>query len=59
MNLNNVSFDYTGGDRGWVGDVPVTILSIEKAKKLNWESKITTEEAIRQTVRFLLQVDNK
>jgi len=30
-----------------------------KAKKLNWESKIRTEEAIRRTVRFLLQGDNE
>jgi len=59
MGLQNVKFEYTGGDRGWLGDVPVTILSIEKARKLNWKATITYKEAIKRTVRFLLQGDNK
>ena len=55
MNLKNVNYKFTGGDRGWVGDVPVTILSIEKVKKLGWIPKVTNEEAIRRTVRYLLE----
>jgi UDP-glucose 4-epimerase len=54
MGLKNVKYDFTGGDRGWVGDVPVTILSIEKARKLGWKPKISSEEAIRRTVRYLI-----
>jgi len=54
MNLTNVTYRFTGGDRGWVGDVPITVLSIEKAKKLGWSVKISLEEAVRQTVRYLL-----
>ena len=57
MNLKDVRYRFTGGDRGWVGDVPVTILSIEKAKKLGWSTKISLEKAIRKTVRYL--VDEK
>ena len=59
MRLENVKYVFTGGDRGWIGDVPVTILSIEKAKKLGWKPKITGEEAIRRTVRYHLKGDNK
>jgi UDP-glucose 4-epimerase len=54
MGLTNVNYRFTGGDRGWVGDVPVTILSFEKAKKLGWRTKISLEEAVRRTVRYLL-----
>jgi len=54
MNLSNVTYRFTGGDRGWVGDVPITVLSIEKAKKLGWNVKISLEEAVRRTVRYLL-----
>ena len=54
MNLKNVKYKFTGGDRGWIGDVPITILSIEKAKKLGWSTKISLEEAVRRTVRYLL-----
>jgi UDP-glucose 4-epimerase len=57
MELENVNYVFTGGDRGWVGDVPVTILSIEKAKKLGWTPKISGEEAIRRTVRYCLRGD--
>jgi len=54
MGLTNVQYKFTGGDRGWVGDVPITILSFEKAKKLGWRTKISLEEAVRRTVRYLL-----
>ena len=57
MKLEDVKFVFTGGDRGWVGDVPVTILSIGKAKKLGWQTKISGEEAIRRTVRYHVKGD--
>jgi UDP-glucose 4-epimerase len=59
MGLNNTKYEFTGGDRGWIGDVPVTILSIDKAKKLGWTPKISGEEAIRRTVRYHLLEDFK
>lgn len=54
MGLKNVKYKFTGGDRGWIGDVPITILSFEKAKKLGWSTTISLEEAVRRTVRYLL-----
>ncbi len=54
MGLKNVKYKFTGGDRGWIGDVPITVLSFEKAKKLGWSTKISLEEAVRRTVRYLL-----
>lgn len=54
MGLTNVQYKFTGGDRGWVGDVPITILSFEKAKNLGWRTKISLEEGVRRTVRYLL-----
>ena len=59
MGLKNIKYTFTGGDRGWVGDVPVTILSIQKVKKIGWKTKVTTEEAIRITVRYMLDEENK
>ncbi len=47
-------FRFTGGRRGWKGDVPVMLLSIEKLKSLGWKPEYTSEEAVRQTVRDLL-----
>jgi len=40
-------------DRGWPGDTPYTILSIEKALSMGWKPKYDCEESIRRTVRWL------
>jgi len=48
-------FRYTGGDRGWKGDVPITILSIDKALKVGWKPKYDCEKSIRRTVRYLIE----
>ncbi|MEM4291287.1 MAG: NAD-dependent epimerase/dehydratase family protein [Archaeoglobaceae archaeon] len=53
MNLNP-RFKFTGGDRGWVGDVPVMLLSIERLKKLGWRPKYNSEMAVRKAIRDLL-----
>ena len=40
-------FEYTGGDRGWKGDVPVVRLSTEKIRNLGWRCKHSSAEAMR------------
>lgn len=47
--------EYTGGRRGWTGDVPKMRLSIEKLSALGWEPTVSSDEAIRQTTRTLLE----
>ena len=54
MGLNGVRFKYTGGERGWPGDVPVVRLDTGKIRQLGWTPKHTAAEAIRITTRFLL-----
>ncbi|ASA76751.1 NAD-dependent epimerase/dehydratase family protein [Thermococcus sp. 5-4] len=57
MKLKPV-FRFTGGvdgGRGWKGDVKFMRLSIEKAKKTGWKPKLDSYEAVRRTVRELLQ----
>jgi len=53
----NPKFKFTGGDRGWKGDAPYTILDIKKALKVGWKPKYKIEEAIRRTERWIF--DNK
>lgn len=50
LGLDNVDFKYTGGDRGWKGDVPRFSYDISKVLKSGWEPKYTSDEAVRQTV---------
>ncbi|WP_267639283.1 NAD-dependent epimerase/dehydratase family protein [Haloarchaeobius amylolyticus] len=47
-------YEYTGGDRGWTGDVPKMRLSIEKLSALGWEPTQSSDEAVRQATRQLL-----
>lgn len=46
-------FKYTGGERGWKGDVPVMLLDVSKIKSLGWEPKVMTVEGIRRYIRWL------
>jgi len=53
MGLKNVKYNYTGGDRGWKGDVPVVRLNSEKLRKLGWKNKHTAREAIYKSVESM------
>jgi len=54
MKLKNVKFKYTGGDRGWKGDVPIVRFNLDKIHKLGWFANYTSEEAVRKSVREML-----
>jgi len=56
MGLSGVRFRYTGGRRGWVGDVPQVGLNVSKMKRLGWETRHTSDEAVRIAARRLLGV---
>ena len=51
LGLENVEFSYTGGDRGWKGDVPRFKYDISKVLSTGWLPKHTSDESVRQTVR--------
>ena len=46
--------EYTGGDRGWTGDVPKMRLSIEKLAALGWEPERSSDRAVRRSTRELI-----
>ena len=51
MNLKNVKFKYTGGSRGWAGDVPRFQLNTSKMKKLGWKAHYTSDDAVRKAIK--------
>ncbi len=51
LGLDNVKFVYTGGERGWKGDVPRFSYDISKVLSTGWLPKHTSDEAVRQTVK--------
>ncbi len=41
---------YTGGDRGWVGDVPYFRYSTVKLARLGWRPKLSSDEAVLRAI---------
>jgi len=54
MGLEGVEFQYTGGSRGWLGDVPQVRFDITKMSRLGWEPRYTSDEAVQRAVREIL-----
>jgi len=54
MGLRDVRFRYTGGKRGWPGDVPTVIYDVSAMKGLGWEAKHTSADAVRIATQRLL-----
>ncbi len=54
MDLSDIKFNYTGGSRGWRGDVTRMRLDIEKLKAIGWKPAYTSERSVRETVRSLI-----
>ena len=48
------AFEYTGGDRGWKGDVPVVRLDTGKIRSLGWEPRLGSRDAIYQSLQELI-----
>ncbi|MDD1710456.1 MAG: UDP-glucose 4-epimerase, partial [Methanoregulaceae archaeon] len=45
---------FTGGERGWVGDVPRMQLAVDRIKALRWKPQLGSRESIRIAVRDML-----
>lgn len=53
LGLKNVKFKYTGGERGWAGDVKKILLSIDKLKKLGWMHKVSFKDGVYKYINWL------
>ena len=54
LNLNEVKFEFTGGNRGWKGDVPVVRLNSERMRGLGWTGRRGSREALRESMLAML-----
>ncbi len=55
MGLPDARYDFTGGDRGWLGDSPVVHLDTVRLKSLGWTPQVTIESGLQRTARYLLE----
>ena len=51
MGLSQTKIIFTGGKRGWQGDVPQMLLDIARIKKLGWQPKYNSRKAVIQTIK--------
>ncbi len=49
-----VHYEFTGGDRGWKGDVPVVRFDVAKIKAIGWEAQRSSREAVRDSIRSMI-----
>lgn len=45
--------EHTGGNRGWIGDNPFIFLDTKKIQATGWKAKLTIEQGIIRTLRWL------
>ncbi len=50
----SVRYEFTGGPRGWKGDVPVVRINTDRIRGLGWECKLGSRDALRAAIEALL-----
>jgi UDP-glucose 4-epimerase len=59
MGLGGVRFRFTGGSQGWPGDVPRVVYDMSKMKRLGWQARYSSAEAVRIAARRLLGKESR
>ena len=54
LPAERVELAYTGGDRGWKGDVPIVRLNTDRIRALGWRCERSTREALRQSMLAMI-----
>jgi UDP-glucose 4-epimerase len=45
--------EYTGGDRGWIGDIPFIFLDCSRIRGLGWEPRVSIQDGVIKTLQYL------
>jgi UDP-glucose 4-epimerase len=55
LPVGSVTFEYTGGNRGWKGDVPIVRLNTDRIQGIGWTCNLKTKEALAASMRSMLR----
>jgi UDP-glucose 4-epimerase len=55
VSTDSVKISYSGGRRGWSGDVPNVVLNSEKLQRTGWQPKFNSRLAIESSVSAMVQ----
>lgn len=50
LRIKKPEITFTGGDRGWKGDVPIVRLNIDKIHSLGWKCEKNSAHAIKESI---------
>lgn len=53
LRPDEVRYDFTGGDRGWKGDVPIVRFDCAKIKALGWRNRRSSVEALSDAMEAM------
>ena len=45
--------EYSGGDRGWIGDNPFIFLDTSNIRDLGWKPKLSIQDGVLKTIQYL------
>ena len=48
-------FEFTGGNRGWVGDNPFIFLETKRIRETGWKPTLTIRESVIRTLEWLME----
>jgi UDP-glucose 4-epimerase len=54
LDRGSVTLQYTGGDRGWKGDVPIVRLNTDRIRALGWANEMDTRAALGRSMDSML-----
>lgn len=55
MRLSNVEFKYSGGCRGWPGDVPQVRFNCSKINNIGWQARYTSDESVMIAIKSIVK----
>jgi len=55
LQTGTVKYDFTGGDRGWKGDVPIVRFDCSKIKALGWTARRSSAAALTDAMKAMFE----
>ena len=54
LGLDDTVLRFTGGDRGWKGDVPVVRINTDRIRALGWSNAMSSRQALEASMRSMV-----
>jgi UDP-glucose 4-epimerase len=54
LDPTRVQYDYSGGNRGWKGDVPKVLFDVSKIKARGWKANRSSRQAMEASLKAML-----